>query len=101
MTDSITSRTSTIDSEPIVVPAPLTSNGATPTRISPANTVAIDRVKRGAPLLGPVDVAQVDPQRELVEGEADADPEQPGQDLAQRALGIPGEVDEPRDHHQH
>ena len=45
---------------------------------------AEDRVDRFSPLIGPVDILQVQPEREFVDGEADADPEDGGSRVERR-----------------
>src|SRR5256885_8616629 len=59
-----------------------------------------DRVDRLAALLGPVDVLEAQPERELVECQPGTDPEQHGHDLAPRWVDR-GERDEPPDEHEH
>jgi len=53
------------------------------------------RIDRAAPLPGPVDVVEVDPQGELVDGEADAHPEEEGADLVKGTGGKAGEAERP------
>ena len=57
-------------------------------------------VDRAAPLLRPVDVLEVEPERELVERQSHADSEQPGGDLEPGAVGLDRECDEAGDHHE-
>ena len=58
------------------------------------------RVKRGAPLLRPVDVFEVDPQRELVQRQARADAERSGEHLVPRRQRRERELEEAAGHHQ-
>jgi hypothetical protein len=58
-------------------------------------------VDRAAPLLGPVDVVEVDPEGELVDREAGADAEGEGADLGPRAVAERGEAQRARGHHRH
>jgi hypothetical protein len=54
-----------------------------------------DRVDRPPPLLGPVDVLEVEPEGELVEGQAGADPEEDGDDLPPRVARMDRDADVP------
>src|SRR3954447_20819080 len=59
------------------------------------------RVDRAAPLLGPVDVFEVDPEGELVDRQAGADPEGEGADLGVGALAEGEEAERSGGHHRH
>ena len=59
------------------------------------------RVDRAAPLLGPVDVVEVDPERELVDRQPGADAEDEGADLGVGAVAEGGEAERAGDHHRH
>ena len=59
------------------------------------------RVDRAAALLGPVDVVEVEPERELVDRQPDADAEQEGAELVDRVDGEAGEADRAGGDHQH
>src|SRR3954451_2080841 len=59
------------------------------------------RVDRAAPLLSPVDVVEVDPERELVDRQAGADAEGEAADLRVGALAVEGEAERAGDHHRH
>src|SRR4051812_9843286 len=58
-------------------------------------------VDRVTALLRPVDVLQVEPERELVQGQAHPDPEEGGEDLDPRLARLEGEAEEPGNHHPH
>ena len=58
-------------------------------------------VDRAASLLGPVDVVEVDPERELVDRQAGADAEEEAADLRVGALAVGGEAERAGDHHRH
>jgi hypothetical protein len=59
------------------------------------------RVDRAAPLLGPVDVVEVDPKRELVDRQSRADAEEEGADLGVGAVAERRQAERSRDHHRH
>src|SRR5215203_1131930 len=59
------------------------------------------RVDRTAPLVRPVDVVEVDPEGELVDRQAGADPEAKGADLEPGAVAEGGEAGGAGDHHRH
>ena len=71
------------------------SKGARPRTMRPPSSVRDhDGVERGPALLGPVDVFEVDPQRELVEREARADAEERREDLVPGTAGLQREAQE-------
>ncbi len=57
-------------------------------------------VHRLAPVVGPVDVVQVQPQGKLVEGEADANPEERGRHVQCHPLGSGGDQGQPGAEHR-
>ena len=60
-----------------------------------------DGVERGPPLLGPVDVFEVDPQRELIEGESRTDAEERREDVVPGTVRLEGEAEESRAQQEH